>query len=140
MRSLSLLVTISYYSIPSGMLGRGPHTLSTGCSRLPPASARPSLPLPAAAEAQRSVACAVGGEGGLVPTSHPELGTTSGRRAGVEGRRSAVGRPGSGTRSLRRESLPPPNHALEPTAPSGCLCPLRAAVPGGGGSPRAFGG
>jgi hypothetical protein len=28
MRSPSLLVTISYYSIPAGMLGRGPHTLS----------------------------------------------------------------------------------------------------------------
>src|SRR5262245_35261500 len=50
MPSLSLLVTIFYYSIPAGMLGRGPHTLSTACSRLPPASA--ALPLPAAGERQ----------------------------------------------------------------------------------------
>ena len=32
MRSPSLLVTISYYSIPAGMLGRGPHTLSRAWS------------------------------------------------------------------------------------------------------------
>src|SRR5262245_60796166 len=32
MRSLPLLVTIFHYSIPAGMLGRGPHTLSTPCS------------------------------------------------------------------------------------------------------------
>jgi len=35
MRSLSLLVTIAYSSIPCGMRGRGPHTLSWVCSRLP---------------------------------------------------------------------------------------------------------
>jgi hypothetical protein len=32
MRSPSLLVIISYYSIPAGMLGRGPHTLSIACT------------------------------------------------------------------------------------------------------------
>jgi hypothetical protein len=40
MRSPSLLVTISYYSIPAGMLGRGPHTLSTQWSGRPTAQAR----------------------------------------------------------------------------------------------------
>jgi hypothetical protein len=43
----------SYYSIPAGMLGRGPHTLSKRWSRPPTASA--ALPLPAAAHRQRSV-------------------------------------------------------------------------------------
>jgi hypothetical protein len=34
LRSPALLVTVFYYSIPAGMLGRGPHTLSTACKRL----------------------------------------------------------------------------------------------------------
>ena len=38
--------------VPGGLVRQG-HGLTTACSRLPPASARPSLPLPAAAEAQR---------------------------------------------------------------------------------------
>ena len=58
MWSPSLLVTISYYSIPSGMLGRGPHTLSKASSRLPPAYAPASLRLPAAADARRSAVMA----------------------------------------------------------------------------------
>jgi hypothetical protein len=38
-------------------------------------------------------------------------------------RRSSAGRPGGGARWPKRRSLPPPNNALEPTAPSGRVCP-----------------
>jgi|RhiMethySRZTD1v2_1073278.scaffolds.fasta_scaffold531139_1 hypothetical protein len=58
MRSLSLLVTIAYSSIPSGMLGRGPHTLSTACRRRLTAYA--ALQLSAAPEAQRSASIGSG--------------------------------------------------------------------------------
>gem|GEM_PF-1455105 len=54
LRSPSPLVTIAYDSIPAGMLGRGPHTLSTACRRRLPALARASLPLSAAPETWRS--------------------------------------------------------------------------------------
>src|SRR5262245_10228283 len=52
-RSPPLLGTIFHYSIPVGMLGRGPHTLSMACRRRLTAYA--SLQLSAAPDAQRSV-------------------------------------------------------------------------------------
>ena len=39
------------------------------------------------------------------------------------GMRSSTGRPGVGTLGPRLGRLPPPNHALEPTAPTGSVCP-----------------
>ena len=48
-------------------------------------------------------------------------------RPSVRAVRGSAGRPGRRTRWSRRASLPPPNNALEPTAPSGrvCLCARR---------------
>jgi hypothetical protein len=63
--------------------------------------------------------------GGLYPKAAAWVGgwRGSGPVPGVGGRRGAAGRPGGGARGPKRRSLPPPNHALEPTAPSGRLCP-----------------
>ena len=58
---------------------------------------------------------------------------------GVGGRRGAAGRPGSGVLCPGRDALPPPNNALEPTAPMGA-CTHAAVRPWRGGSARAFGG
>jgi hypothetical protein len=44
-------------------------------------------------------------------------------RPGIGGGRGAARRPGSGGAWPRRSVVPPPNNALEPTAPSGRLCP-----------------
>src|SRR5215813_2021425 len=60
LRSPSLLVTISYYSIPAGMLGRGPHTLSTQWSRLPPASASLRSALASGSGSPRALDCPTG--------------------------------------------------------------------------------
>ena len=58
---------------------------------------------------------------------------------GVGGMRSSAGRPGSGALYPGRDVLPPPNNALEPTAPMVAF--THAAVrTWRGGSPRAFGG
>src|SRR5439155_8653539 len=97
----------------------GSPSRTTACSRLPPASA--PLPLPAAAEAQRSVARAAGGRRGIVPTSAGRAGGLSGAALVpvVGGRRYAAGRPGSGARSPTPGRLPLPNNALERTGHNG---------------------
>src|SRR5262249_5920521 len=82
-------------------------------------SARPSLPLPGAAEAQRSVARAAGGERGIVPTSGSGARRLEGRMTCAARRWYAGGRRAPWGRDTvpRRGPLPPPNQALEPTAP-----------------------
>jgi hypothetical protein len=67
MRSPAPLVTISHYSIPAGMLGRGTHTLSTACRRRRPASA--PLPLTTAPEARHWASQTLFEEGGEMARS-----------------------------------------------------------------------
>ena len=62
-------------------------------------------------------------------TSSPRAAVgRGGERGGRSGRASVAGGAlsgalGAGVRWPTRRSLPPPNNALEPTAPSGRLCP-----------------
>src|SRR5262245_8121947 len=93
-----------------------------------------------ACKRRRSVARAAGGGGGWYPRVAVWLGGWRGMALvpGVGGMRHSAGRPGSGALYPGRDMLPPPNNALEPTAPMVAF--THAAVSTWrGGSPRAFG-
>jgi hypothetical protein len=113
---------------------------TTGCSQRLPAYA--ALQLPGAAEPQRSGARAADGGRGVVSQSRAVVRWLA-RRATRAGRPWHAGcrqAPWGRDAGAKVEAPTTPEQRPGADRPQRPLCPVRVSVPGGGGSPRAFGG